>query len=260
MSKIFRENKNNFFLTQKNIAISLKKCIIYRKRNAGAFPLREGARRAFRAEQPMNEDFIKDLDEYFAKKYVNFDLISAMPSYESVTISMVLKNVNRITEGEYSVNEMRKIAYQPQADKVLAEVKERYVDNNFTFSVRVAPFRAHIRALFSAKSAAGHKVKEIVAKYGEDPAALASRLGIDEKLWKATLRGWYIPEKVLVFKLALLLGMRGEDITALMRACECSYNFEDARDVVVKYLFDYRIFNEEMIGRAFDEYHIRRIL
>ena len=61
----------------------------------------------------MNEDFIKDLDEYFAKKYVNFDLISAMPSYESVTISMVLKNVNRITEGEYSVNEMRKIAYQP---------------------------------------------------------------------------------------------------------------------------------------------------
>ena len=65
---------------------------------------------------------------------------------------------------------------------------------------------------------------------------------------------------MLVFKLALLLGMRGEDITALMRACECSYNFEDARDVVVKYLFDYRIFNEEMIGRAFDEYHIRRIL
>ena len=208
----------------------------------------------------MNEDFIKDLDEFFAKKYVNFDLISAMPSYESVTISMVLKNVNRITEGEYSVNEMRKIAYQPQADKVLAEVKERYVDNNFTFSVRVAPFRSRIRALFSAKSAAGHKVKEIVAKYGEDPAALASRLGVGEKLWKATLRGWYIPEKVLVFKLALLLGMRGEDITALMRACECSYNFEDARDVVVKYLFDYRIFNEEMIGRAFDEYHIRRIL
>ena len=104
----------------------------------------------------------------------------------------------------------------------------------------------------------GRSLVEDVAR--EDPAALASRLGVGEKLWKATLRGWYIPEKVLVFKLALLLGMRGEDITALMRACECSYNFEDARDVVVKYLFDYRIFNEEMIGRAFDEYHVRRIL
>ena len=50
----------------------------------------------------MSEQFIQDLNEYFSKKYVNFDLISSMPSYESITISMVLKNRNRIEEGEYA--------------------------------------------------------------------------------------------------------------------------------------------------------------
>ena len=34
----------------------------------------------------------------------------------------------------------------------------------------------------------------------------------------------------------------------------------DARDVVVRYLVDYRIYNRDMIGKAFDEYRIRRIL
>lgn len=76
-------------------------------------------------QKEMSEDFIQDLNEYFSKKYVNFDLISSMPSYESITISMVLKNRNRIEEGEYAANEMRKIAYQPDPAKILAELKER---------------------------------------------------------------------------------------------------------------------------------------
>ena len=95
-------------------------------------------------QKEMSEDFIQDLNEYFSKKYVNFDLISSMPSYESITISMVLKNRNRIEEGEYAANEMRKIAYQPDPAKILAELKERYVDNNFTFSVRVAPLKVRL--------------------------------------------------------------------------------------------------------------------
>ena len=77
----------------------------------------------------MSDDLIRDLNEYFSKQYTNFDRISSMPSYESVTISMVLRNRNRIEEGDYASNEMRKIVYQPQAEKVLAELKERYVDD-----------------------------------------------------------------------------------------------------------------------------------
>ena len=207
----------------------------------------------------MSDNFISDLNDYFCKRYINFDRISSMPSYESVTISMVLKNRNRIEEGAYASNEVRKLAYQPNAAQVLSKLKERYVDDNFSFSVRVAPWKKRVAAFFG-KSFTGHAVSAVVKKYGEDPSAMAERLGIGEKVWKNVLKGYYIPEKVLLFKLFLLLGMRQEDCNTLMKVCETYFNFEDARDVVVKYLLDYRVFNREMIDAAFDEFHLRRIL
>ena len=208
----------------------------------------------------MSEDFIHDLNEYFGKKYVNYEMISSMPSYESMTISMVLKNRNRIEEGEYAANEMRKLAYQPNADKVLAELKERYVDNNFTFSVRVAPLKMRIKALFRSKDLPGPLMAKLIRNYGENPETLWEKLGVSQELWQKTLRGYYVPEKVLLFKVFLLLGVSSEDSLALMRLSGAYYNFEDARDVVVRYLMDYRVFNRDMIDKAFDEFHIRRIL
>lgn len=208
----------------------------------------------------MSEDFIHDLNEYFSKKYVNYDLISSMPSYESVTISMVLKNRNRIEEGEYAANEMRKIAFQPDPDIVLSELKERYVDNNFTFSVRVAPLRVRIKALFGSKDLPGPLLAKLIRNYGEDPETFWEKVGVSQEMWKKTLRGYYVPEKVLLFKVFLLLGVSLEDSLALMKLSGAYYNYEDARDVVVRYLIDYRIYNRDMIDKAFDEFHIRRIL
>ena len=202
----------------------------------------------------MSENFLQDLNEYFSKKYANFDLISTLPSYESVTISMVLKNKNRIEEGEVATNEIRKIYYQPQSEKVLAELKERYVDNNFTYSVRISSAKIRFKCFF------GKAIEQVVRKYGEDPTAMAAKLGIDEETWKKTLRGWYMPEKVLLYKLGLLLALRKEDMDALMQVCDAYYDFADARDVVVKYLMDYRVFNKEFIDAAFDEFRIRRII
>lgn len=208
----------------------------------------------------MSENFIDDLNAFFCKYYSNFDFICSMPSYESMTISMILKNKNRIEEGEYAANEMRKISFQNDPDKVLAEIKERYVDNTFTFSVRVAPMRQRFLAFFGSKNLPGRMLAKFITKYGEDPASMADKLGLDESTWKDTLKGIYIPEKVLLFKVFLLLGMRKEDCDALMKLCGAYYNFEDARDVVVRYLIGYRVFNREMIDAAFDEYHIRRII
>lgn len=208
----------------------------------------------------MSEDFIHDLNEYFNKKFVNYEMISSMPSYESITISMVLKNRNRIEEGEYAANEMRKIAYQPNPDKVLAELKERYVDNNFTFSVRIAPFKMRIKALFRSKDLPGPFLAKLIKNYGETPEAFWEKVGVSQELWQKTLRGYYVPEKVLLFKIFLLLGVSLEDSLALMKLCGAYYNYEDARDVVVRYLIDYRVFNRDMIDRAFGEFHIRKIL
>ncbi len=207
----------------------------------------------------MSEDFIRDLNEYFSKKYENYDLISSMPSYESVTIAMVLKNKNRIEEGEYTANEMRKISYQPNAELVLSEIKQRYVDDNFSFSFRIAPFGQRFRAFFGS-GVTGKALYSAIKKYGEEPESAYEKFGVSEKDWKKLLRGYYVPEKVLLFRIFLVLGMRSDDCAALMRICGLSMNHEDARDVVVNYLLDYRVFNREMIDRAFEEFNIRKIL
>lgn len=95
----------------------------------------------------MRDELISDLDAFFGKNYSNFDLISALPSYEPVTIAMLLRSGNRVTDGQNTVNERRKICYQPHKDELLAELKERYVDNSFTYSFRVAPVRQRINSL-----------------------------------------------------------------------------------------------------------------
>ena len=165
----------------------------------------------------MSENFIFDLNEYFKKKYENYEMISSMPSYESVTMSMILKNINRIEEGEVASNEMRKIVHQPKADAVLAEIKEKYVDDNFTFSVFVAPRKTRLKAFFAPKSTGGAKIAQIISKYGEDVDAFYEKLGIDAKIWKRVIRGTLIPEKVLIFKISLILGLTQEDNLELMK-------------------------------------------
>lgn len=208
----------------------------------------------------MSDDFLKDLDDFFGKTYTDFDLISAMPSYESVTISMILKNKNRIEEGQIASNEMRKIAWQPQKDAVLAELKERLVDNSFSFSFRPARPGGRIRAFFGSKNHGGALLAAFIRKYGEDPDAAAEHLGLREEVWKGLRRGKFVPEKQLLFRAMLLYGFSREDGAVLLRACDAYYDFACVRDVVVCYLVSYRILNPEMIGKAFDEYRLRRIL
>lgn len=208
----------------------------------------------------MSEDFISDLNAFFCKNYSNFDLISSLPSYQPVTIAMLLRSGNRVTEGENAVNERRKLSYQPEKDKLLAEFKERFVDGSFTYSFRVAPVRERIASLFRRRSKGGELLIKTVRRYGEDVDAMPEKLGISAYVWKNVLRGYFLPEKVLLFKICLLLGLSREDGFALLRAFGAYYNFEDARDVVVRYLTDYRVFNREMIDRAFEEFKLNKIL
>ena len=208
----------------------------------------------------MSEDFISDLNAFFCKNYSNFDLISSLPFYQPVTIAMLLRSGNRVTEGENAVNERRKLSYQPEKDKLLAEFKERFVDGSFTYSFRVAPVRERIASLFRRRSKGGALLIKTVRRYGEDADAMPEKLGISAYVWKNVLRGYFLPEKVLLFKICLLLGLSREDGFALLRAFGAYYNFEDARDVVVRYLTDYRVFNREMIDRAFEEFKLNKIL
>ncbi len=208
----------------------------------------------------MSEDLISDLDAFFSKNYCNFDFITALPSYEPVTVAMLLRSGNRVTEGQQSVNERRKICYQPQKEALLAELKERYVDSSFTYNFSVASLRERMASLFRVRSKGGALLLALVERYGETPSAMPEKLGIAPYVWKKILRGYFVPEKVLLFKLCLLLGVSREDSHTLFKMYGAYYDFEDVRDVVVRYLIEYRVFNREMIEKAFAAYNLRQIL
>lgn len=207
----------------------------------------------------MEKDFIADLDEYFAKNYCNYDIISALPSYKAVTVSMLLRNYNRVENGEQSADERKKICSQPEKEQLLIEFKQKYTDTNFSYSFRLAPVRRRL-AVFLRFRRCPEQLKKTVVSHGEDLSGFAAKLEIDPYIWKNILRGYYLPEKVLLFKIFLLLGCSGSESSELMNAFGYAFDNTDARDVVVRYLIDYRIFNEEMIAAAFDEYKLRRIV
>ncbi len=208
----------------------------------------------------MSEGFLADLDAYFCKNYSNFDLICALPSYEPVTVAMLLRSGNRVTEGENGVSERRKLCYQPQCEKLLQEFKERFVDGSFTYSFRVAPARERFAALFRRRSRGGALLLKTIASYGEDAASVPEKLGVSAYVWKKIVRGSFLPEKVLLFKLCLLLGVRQKESLALLKTFGAYYDFADARDVVVRYLIDYRVFNRDMIDAAFEAFNLNKIL
>lgn len=204
----------------------------------------------------MSEELIRDLDEYFAKKYENYDLIASVKSYESVTMSMILKNQNRIEQGEVESNEMRKIYFQPKAEAVLREVKEKYVDNNFSFSVKVIPFRARVRFFFRKSEAPRSAIVKIIEKNGHKADEIYQELGVEKEVWKKVLKGKYQPEKNLVYKMAIVLRASLDDVNTLFDYLEMYFDYSDARDVVMRFILDYRIYNPEMVQTLLSEYKI----
>lgn len=208
----------------------------------------------------MSENLIRDLDEYFAKKYENFDLIASVKSYESVTMSMILKNQNRIEQGEVASNEMRKIYFQPQAQAVLGEVKEKYVDNNFSFSVKIAPAKLRLKAKFSRKSIPAATICRVIDKNGFSSAEFYKQIGFSEKIWQGVVKGKYLPEKNLIYKIALTVGASLDDVNSMLAVCDFAFDFADARDVVMRFLLDYRIYNPDMVAAAFAEYKIAPLI
>ena len=205
----------------------------------------------------MYEDLLRDLDAFFCKTYADYDRIASMPSYQAVSVSRVPEAGGKGRSGADLLDEARKLCYQPQADAVLAELKECMADDSFSFSFRVAPLLRRIGAFFSARRAPGRLLSVLVQKYGGDAVQAPARLGVAQEIWQGMCRGRLIPEKGLLFKAILLYGFSREDAVVLMRACSAYYDHTRVRDVVVQYLVQYRILNEQMIARAFEEYRLR---
>ena len=74
------------------------------------------------------------------------------------------------------------------------------------------------------------------------------------------IRGKYLPEKNLIYKIALTVGASLDDVNEMLASIGAAFDFSDARDVVIRFLLDYRIYNAEMVKNAFQEFKIAPLL
>ena len=143
---------------------------------------------------------------------------------------------------------------------ILKEVKEKYVDNNFSFTVKVAPAKLRWKAIFHHSAVPAARIESVIEKKGFSAAEFYKEFDYPEAIWKGVLKGKYLPEKNLIYQIALITGASLEDVNELLAACGYAFDFSDARDVVIRFLLDYRITNPEMVEAAFAEYKIAPLI
>ena len=108
-------------------------------------------------------DFLSDLDEYFCEKYANYDKLCVLPGYKMpVMQASEVRADGRTYAYTLPANTMR-LATQEKKAELLAELKTRMVDINFSFSFRVQKLFTRIGNIFS-KYAFHKNLKKVLEK------------------------------------------------------------------------------------------------
>ena len=203
-------------------------------------------------------DFIADLDAFFCEKYANYDKLCVLPGYKQP-----MKHATKVNEdgSTYSytlpMNTMR-LALQENQEELLKELKTRLVDNTFSFSFFPYGFFSKIKLAFAKD--AFHKIfKTILDRNNLTIEEVGNELNVPEEIWTKICTGKFAPTKNLIFSIALVAHLSFEDTDSLMAII--GYEWEDsiAKDVVVRYLLQQRVYNREMIDYALKEYRIENL-
>ena len=203
----------------------------------------------------MQFDFIKDLDEYFCEKYANYDKICVLPGYRMPTMQETkVDDFGR----KYSYTlpaETMCLAKQEKCAELLAELKSRLSDKNFSFTFRPLGFFQRIYEAFSKKSFP-NRLKGVCRRHNADPNLLAEGLEIDPAIWKRILKGELYPSKPLLFAMGLSAHFTYQETELLLGASGYLFDFEDVTDTVVSYLLLKEIYNQAMVQAALEEYKV----
>ena len=63
----------------------------------------------------------------------------------------------------------------------------------------------------------------------------------------------------MVFSFALTAQLTIEETDALFEVCGYEWNFELAKDTVLSYLLHNRVYNEEIVRQALEEYNVENL-
>ncbi len=200
-------------------------------------------------------DFLSDLDEYFCEKYANYDKLCVLPGYKMpVMQASEVRADGRTYAYTLPANTMR-LATQEKKAELLAELKTRMVDINFSFSFRVQKLFTRIGNIFS-KYAFHKNLKKVLEKYKLSEKEAGENLAISEEIWKNICKGKFLPSVNLLYSLALTGHLSMDDTAYLCSLCGYQVDYANVRDVVISYLLTRRVYNADMIESALKEYKI----
>jgi hypothetical protein len=156
---------------------------------------------------------------------------------------------------ERRASEQMRLCNQENKESILAALKSSLVDTGFTFTFYVPSLWARLKAKRSKQ--VFYKLLPVVLSHAKITLEEAGKkLTVDEKYWKKICKGALIPEKNTVFALALTCRMSLTDANELLTVCGYTLSTDKVCDVVVGYLLEQQIFNEEMRDRCLVEYKI----
>jgi hypothetical protein len=205
----------------------------------------------------MNFEFITDLDDYFCEKYANYDKICILPGYRMPKMQATERRADG-REYAYTLpaSTMRLGAQENKAE-LLKKLKSKMEDKSFSFSF--VPASLSLSLTRFSKSAFCKLLLATLAKYSLTAEEAKKELAIDEKTWKCICKGSYLPTKNLIFSLALTARISYEDTRRLLAHCGMEFDYTLEREVVISYLLKQKVFNQEMIKAAFEEYNVSNL-
>ena len=202
----------------------------------------------------MEESYLKALDEYFCARYSDYVKISAIDGYVMPEVIYVAADGNIARRGPA----VMRLDHQKNYAELLQKFKDGLVDTEFTFSFTAIPFMERVRNLFRDYTFAKF-LPVVLERCGETVESAGEKLDIDPRIWKKMAKGKLYPQKNTVLALALACRMQSDDVNDLLDVCEFTLDEDNVRDLVVRYLLERGIFNEEMRDRCLAEYKIRSL-
>lgn len=201
---------------------------------------------------------LTDLDEYFCKKYANYDKLCLLPGYQMPKMQDSKIGEDGLTYTYTLPAETMSLANQKNKAEVLQELKQRLFDQTFSFSFTVQSWFRRFANLFS-KNTSKKVIREILQKHGLSVAQAREGLLISEEVWKGICKGTFLPTKNTVLSFALTAQLTFKETSQLFEVCEYEWDYTLAKDTVVSYLLKNRVYNEEIIRQALEEYSVKNL-
>lgn len=203
-------------------------------------------------------DFIVDLDAFFCEKYANYDKLCVLPGYKQPIMQATKVNEDGSTYAYTLPMSTMRLALQEKKEELLKELKTRLVDNTFSFSFFPCGFFRRIKLAF-AKDSFHKTFSAVLGKNNLTAEEVGEELNISQEIWTKIVKGKFAPTKNLLFSIALVAHLSVEDTDALMETIGYEWDDSVARDVVIRYLLQQRVYNREMINGALKEYRIENL-